>query len=78
MSQTTTIRMKAAEKQALQRAARLRGKSLTRFLIESAKEAAQSSARFAFLDYPDEVALSHQAEQDPRAYIRRKIHARNR
>lgn len=75
----TTIRLPGEDKRRFGNAAKRRGWSLARFLIEAGrKEAAQTQARFACLDYPDEVELSEAAEKSPREFIRCKLHARHR
>lgn len=68
------LRLTDDERRQLGRAAKSAGLSLAAFLRETALARAQSqTARPAILDYPDDVELSAEAEQNPKAFIQRKL-----
>ncbi len=78
MEETFQLRLTRRDRQTFERSARRRRMSLAAFLREAGREkAARAGARAACLDYPDDIALSLEAERNPKAFIRSRLKARH-
>ena len=78
MEETFQLRLARRDRQMFERSARRRGMSLAAFLREAGHEkAAGVGQRAACLDYADDIALSVEAERDPKAFIRSRLKARH-
>ncbi len=72
------MRLKRRDRQEFERSARSLKMSLAAFLREAAREkASRATRRAACLAYPDQIALSPEAERNPKEFIRSKLRARH-
>src|SRR5258708_16962305 len=78
MEETFQMRLKRRDRQEFERSARSLKMSLAAFLREAAREkASRATRRAACLAYPDQIALSPEAERNPKEFIRSKLRARH-
>ena len=72
------IRLSREDKALFKQAARAAGMSLAEFIRSAAREKAKPARKTpACLSYTDEIVLSHEAELDPRGFIKKRIAERN-
>lgn len=77
MTNVTTIRIPASKRSILERAARDRGISLSKFVVQTAVKEAEARIRPSIFDYKGKVEVPVEAQTDLKAYLKKKTRERN-